>query len=171
MALSRDRQRRKPMVRRRIQYVDVPSIAGLRHARGSAAEGRAQKERPPEGGRYAGGCEAYFVPPVLGLPEAGEAPELAPPGVPKVPLPEVAPALPGDDGVPATWRSPRTSMSTRRSGCRQEISFVPFTPLHWSLVTDSLSPRPSERTLVCSTPFCARYSFTAAARFSESCRL
>src|SRR4051812_46618466 len=111
----------------------------------------------------------YFVLPEL-EPEAGDAPLLAPPGALRVPPPEVPPAL-GDVEVDAVSFSPRTSMSTRRSGCRQEMSLEPFTPLHWSPVTGSLSPRPSERTLVVSMPFCARYSFTAAARFSESCWL
>src|SRR5262245_8497411 len=103
-----------------------------------------------------GTAKPYFFPPVLGLPDAGPAPELAPPGVPKVPLGAVAPAPAGDDGVPATWRSPRTSMSTRLSGCRHWISFSPLTPLHWSPVTGSLLPRPSALILLVSTPLWAR---------------
>jgi hypothetical protein len=68
---------------------------------------------------------------------AGAPLEPAPPeGVPEVAPPVAEPPLlpaaaPGPGvGVLATWRSPRTSMSTRRSGCRQEMSFWPVMPLH-----------------------------------------
>jgi hypothetical protein len=46
-------------------------------------------------------------------------------------LPEV-PEVPPVAGEPvdAVSRVPRTSISTRRSGCRQEISLEPLMPLH-----------------------------------------
>src|SRR5688500_8729758 len=81
-------------------------------------------------------------------------------------LPEVPPAA--GEPTEAVSRVPRTSISTRRSGCRQEISFEPLTPLHWSPVTGWLSPRPCACTRCCSTPFCARYCLTASARSAES---
>src|SRR4051812_37815480 len=102
------------------------------------------------------------------------------------PLVPVEPALPVLDDVPVEpvaegaepllavlSRLPSNSASTRRSGCRQAISFwflLLSLPSFWhSLpVRGCDSPRPSTCRRLESTPRCARKSATACARFSDS---
>src|SRR2546421_11646482 len=90
-------------------------------------------------------------------------------GVLAVPL---APA-PAGEAVPPAVRVPSTSISTRRSGCRQATSFLfePFSgPIfaHSLPVTGSDSPLPAALIFSAGTPLVIRYSFTDAARCSES---
>src|SRR6185369_13043374 len=79
--------------------------------------------------------------------------------------------------LPATSRLPSTSISTRRSGCRQSTSFLLLLrsgPMfaHWLPVTGSDSPRPCAWICcACRRAVSARYCRTASARRCESCSL
>ena len=90
------------------------------------------------------------------------------------PLVPVEPALPELDDVPVEpvadgavpvlavlSRLPRSAASTRRSGCKHEISFwflLLSGPIfaHWLPVMGSASPLPSTCRRLESTPLCAR---------------
>src|SRR5258708_40207124 len=115
----------------------------------------APKKSPAEAGLCFGTWRRYLV---LPAPGSLEEPLADPPLEP----PEVAPALAGADGVAAVVsRLPSSSASTRRSGCRQAISFwflLLSGPIlvHSLPVTGSLLPLPSTCRRLEATPFCAR---------------
>src|SRR4051812_142125 len=106
--------------------------------------------------------------PGLRVPEGLYPHEPLEPGALTVPLalPELEPVVPVVPAAPVVAgarpavcsRLPSSSASTRRSGCRQAISFWflllsgPMR-LHWSPVTGSLSPLPATCSRLLSTPF------------------
>src|SRR5207237_1223889 len=103
-----------------------------------------QKKAPPKRGLFRSGARIYWL--------ELEEPLLVP----------VAPVAEGAVRVLAVLsRLPRSSASTRRSGCRQEISFwflLLSLPMrwHWLPVTGSDSPLPSTCRRLDSTPLDAR---------------
>src|SRR3954467_9558997 len=128
---------------REASWLNFSSSAGSTFIRGSLS----QKKAPPKRGLFRR-RRRYWL----------ELEDEEPPFVPldpALPEPELAPVL------AVLSRLPRSAASTRRSGCRHEISFW-FLLLsaprrwHWLPVTGSASPRPSTSRRLRSTPFSAR---------------
>src|SRR4051812_24104417 len=143
---------------REASWLDFSSSAGS-----AFITALSQKKAPPKRG-FLVARDTYFVladPELLEdeLLEASDDDPLA-----LVPLEvelELEPAEDGEEPVEAVdSRLPSSSASTRRSGCRQAISFwflLLSRPrlLHWLPVTGSLLPLPSTSRRLESTPFCA----------------
>src|SRR3954469_1484531 len=127
---------------------------------GSAFTARfSQKKAPPKRGFSVAFDDYLFVVEPVSLEVDEEAPLALREAEPVL---DVAPVAAGADGVLAVCsRLPRSSASTRRSGCRQAMSFwfllLSLPSLEHSVpVTGSLSPLPATCSLLLSTPLVFR---------------